>query len=285
MTSIGSGEFAFTDRDFQHIARTLYDETGIHLEQSKAMLVYSRLTKRLRLLGLENFRDYCELISATGNDELPSMCAALTTNVTRFFRENYHFDHLRSKVLPGLLAGARAGKKVRIWSAGCSSGEEPYSIALTILSLMPEARSYDIRILATDINPHVIEVGRAGRYPEADMGDVEAALRTKWMERVTVGGLQHLQLDEAVRGLVSFRPLNLMGNWPMSGPFQVMFCRNVVIYFDAPTQARMWSRMLPLLDTNGVLYIGHSERISGPAVSQMNCEATTTYRKMMRAVA
>jgi chemotaxis protein methyltransferase CheR len=213
------------------------------------------------------------------------MCAALTTNVTKFFREDHHFGHLRSQVLPRLLAAARAGGKVRIWSAGCSSGQEPYSVALTILSLMPEARSYDIRILATDINPHVLEVGKAGLYPEDEMSDVEPALRNKWMERVSVKGVPHFQLDEAVLGLVTFRQLNLMGRWPMRGPFQAIFCRNVVIYFDDATQARMWSRILPLLDQNGFLYIGHSERISGQATSQTNCEGTTTYRKAMRAVA
>jgi chemotaxis protein methyltransferase CheR len=285
MTSLVAGEFAFTGQDFEFIARTLYDETGIHLQKSKSTLVYSRLTKRLRALGLERFKDYCSLISRTGNDELPHMCAALTTNVTKFFREIHHFDHLRSKVLPGLLSAARAGRKVRIWSAGCSSGEEPYSVALTILSLLPEARSYDIRILATDINPHVIEVGKAGHYPEEEMGDVEPAMRNKWMERVTVKGASRYQLDDAVRGLVTFRQLNLMGNWPMRGPFQIILCRNVVIYFDDATQARIWDRIMPLLDQNGILYIGHSERISGQAVAQTHCEGTTTYRKTMKAVA
>lgn len=285
MTPTMSGEFPFTGQDFERIKRILYDETGIHLKESKSNLVYSRLTKRVRLLGLESFRDYCELISRTGNAELQHMCTALTTNVTAFFRESHHFDHLRSQVLPRLLPGAKAGRKVRIWSAGCSSGPEPYSIALTILSLMPEARSHDIKILATDINPHVLETGRAGRYPVDEMSGVEPALRNKWMERVSVNGVPHLQLDEAVLGLVTFRPLNLMGSWPMRGPFQAIFCRNVVIYFDEATQARMWSRILPLLDQSGVLYIGHSERITGPAASQTQADGTTTYRKTMRAVA
>lgn len=285
MSIVASSEFAFTQQDFDQIARTLYDETGITLEKSKANLVYSRLTKRLRALGIENFRDYCALVSGSDTAELARMCAALTTNVTRFFRENHHFEHLKTKVLPGLITAARAGKKIRIWSAGCSSGEEPYSIALTILSVLPEARSYDIRILATDINPHVIATGKAGVYPESEMGDVDPALRSKWMERVIVNGARHYKLDDAARGLVTFRPLNLMGAWPMSGPFQVMFCRNVVIYFDAPTQARIWSRMLPLLDQNGVLYIGHSERVTGAAVVQTLAEGTTTYRKRIAAAA
>lgn len=285
MTPTVSGEFAFTGQDFERIKRILYDETGIHLKESKSTLVYSRLTKRLRLLGLENFRDYCDMISRAGNDELQHMCTALTTNVTAFFRESHHFDHLRTQILPRLLAGARAGRKVRIWSAGCSSGQEPYSVALTILSLMPEARSYDIKILATDINPHVLAAGKAGHYPADEMAEVEPALRNKWTERISVNGVPHLQLDQAALGLVTFRPLNLMGGWPMKGPFNAIFCRNVVIYFDESTQARIWSRILPLLDQNGVLYIGHSERVTGPAASQTKAEGTTTYRKAMRAVA
>ena len=285
MSIVASSEFAFTQQDFDLIARTLYDETGITLDNSKATLVYSRLTKRLRVLGIESFRDYCSLVSDSGNEEHARMCAALTTNVTRFFRENHHFEHLKTKVLPGLISAARAGKKIRIWSAGCSSGEEPYSIALTILSILPAAREYDIRILATDINPHVIATGKAGLYPESEMSDVDSALRSKWMERVIVKGVKHYQLDNDVRSLISFRPLNLMGAWPMSGPFQVMFCRNVVIYFDAPTQARIWSRMLPLLDTNGVLYIGHSERVTGTALAQTQADGTTTYRKIIKAAA
>ena len=280
-----AGEFDFTAKDFQFIAKTLHDETGIALQESKSMLVYSRLAKRLRHLGLENFHDYCALISESGNAELPEMCAALTTNVTRFFRESHHFDHLREKVLPPLLAAARSGKKVRIWSAGCSSGEEPYSIALTILQLLPDARAYDIRILATDINTQVLETGRLGRYREQDMDDVAPALRNSWTERVIHNAVPHLQLDDAVMNLVSFKQLNLNENWPFRGPFQVIFCRNVVIYFDEATQSRLWGRMMTLLDPNGVLYIGHSERVSGVAITQTNCEATTTYRKTLRSVA
>lgn len=276
-TAVNSGEFAFTNEDFEFIARTLYDESGIHLQPSKSTLVYSRIAKRLRALGLESFRSYCELVgSHEGTEEKSRMLAALTTNVTRFFREPHHFDHLKSRVLPKLLKAARDGSRVRIWSAGCSSGQEPYSIALTILSLMPDARSYDIRILATDLNPHVIATGRKGLYPAEEIENVAPDLRNTWMEKLPGG----YQLDDAVRGLVTFRELNLMGKWPMRGPFNALFCRNVVIYFDEKTQSRMWLRMLPLLEPGGFLYIGHSERVTGPALSQLKMEGTTTYRRL-----
>ncbi len=285
MSSQSPGEFPYTSKDFEVIAATLYDETGIKLDKSKSQLAYSRLTKRLRLLGLESFKDYCALISQKGSQEHAHMCAALTTNVTRFFRESHHFDHFKKVELPKLITSAKAGKRVRIWSAGCSSGEEPYSIALTILSLLPDARAFDIKILATDFNPHVLAVGQAGRYPAEEMKDVPLDLRSKWMDPVLVDGTQCYQLDEAVLRLVTFKKLNLMEKWPMAGPFQIVFCRNVVIYFDDETQARIWARMMPVLDARGVLYIGHSERVSGQALSQTVCEATTTYRKNLRAAA
>jgi hypothetical protein len=165
---LGAGEFPFTDEDFGRIAVLLRRESGIHLRESKTALVYSRLTKRLRALRIDSFREYCKLLAAS-SDERVNMLAALTTNVTRFFREPHHFEHLKSNVLPPLLEAARRGVAVRLWSAGCSSGQEPYSIALTILSLMPEAASHDIRILATDIDPLMVAKGRKGVYGPTEL--------------------------------------------------------------------------------------------------------------------
>ena len=157
------GEFAFTEADFRRISAMVHGDAGIHLPDAKATLVYSRLAKRLRALGLTSFKDYCALVSASeGVDERQKMLAALTTNVTRFFREPHHFEHLKEKVLPPLLDAARRGAKVRIWSAACSSGQEPFSIAMTILSLMPDAGERDIKILATDIDPNMVAEGRSG---------------------------------------------------------------------------------------------------------------------------
>jgi chemotaxis protein methyltransferase CheR len=285
MNKVASGDFGFTPQDFEYICKTLYDETGIKMDQSKSNLVYSRLTKRLRALGLESFRDYCSLIAEDGSEEHAKMCSALTTNVTKFFREKHHFEHFKKFELPKLIALAKSGKKVRIWSAGCSSGEEPYSIALTILSKLPDARAYDIKILATDFNPNVLAVGIAGHYPADEMKDVERELREQWMDEINVDREKHLQLDDAVLRLVSFKQLNLMSTWPMKGTFHIIFCRNVVIYFDDQTQSRIWQRMMPLLDNSGMLYIGHSERVSGPATSQTHCEGTTAYRKILRSAA
>lgn len=271
------GEFPFTNDDFNAIARMLYDDAGIALSESKASLVYSRLAKRLRALGLESFRDYCRLVAGSqGLSERQNMLAALTTNVTRFFREPHHFEHLKAKVLPELVARARARGRVRLWSAGCSTGQEPYSIALTMLDLLPDAASYDVRILASDIDPNVVATGRNAIYSDEAVQPVPPALRDRWMVRVKDGGRDAWGCGEEMRRLVAFRELNLMGNWPMKGTFDVIFCRNVVIYFDEPTQARIWSRFAPLLNPGGRLYVGHSERVGD--LGRFETDGLTTYR-------
>jgi chemotaxis protein methyltransferase CheR len=273
------GEFLLTGADFRRIAETLHSDTGIHLPDSKMALVYSRLAKRLRALGLTSFREYCALIHThEGADERQKMIAALTTNVTRFFREPHHFEHLKQTVLPPLLDAARRGGRVRIWSAGCSSGQEPYSIALTILSLMPNAAEFDVKVLATDIDFNMIAEGKAGAYSDEALSSVPPPMRQRWFSS---GSRQSGKGSKAVpelRELVAFRELNLIGNWPMKGPFQAIFCRNVVIYFEEQTQAKIWSRFAPLLSPGSHLYIGHSERLAGPAAAAFASDGVTTYR-------
>ena len=269
------GEFAFTAEDFRRIAATLHAAAGIALPDSKATLVYSRLAKRLRALGLESFREYCALVSdADGLDERQRMIVALTTNVTRFFREPHHFEHLKTRLLPPLLAAAQRGAPVRIWSAGCSNGQEPYSIALTILSLMPETANHDIRILATDIDTQMLGEARAGLYSSAVMEPVPADLKTRWFQREG----DSWRAGEALQRLVTLNELNLMGEWPMRRKFQAIFCRNVLIYFEEETQARLFGRFLPLMTPEARLYIGHSERVCGAAASQLETDGVTIYR-------
>jgi chemotaxis protein methyltransferase CheR len=177
-----------------------------------------------------------------------------------------------------LLDAARRGGAVRIWSAACSSGQEPYSMALAILSLLPEAPSRDIKILATDIDPNVIEKGREGVYTPAELRDVPADVKRRWFTPAPARGEGNLRVADDLRSLVAFRPLNLIGAWPMRGPFHAIFCRNVVIYFEEATQSKLWSRFLPLLARGGCLYIGHSERVTGPALSGFDSVDITTYR-------
>jgi chemotaxis protein methyltransferase CheR len=208
------------------------------------------------------------------------MIAALTTNVTRFFREPHHFEHLRTAIIEPLAESARRGNRIRLWSAACSTGQEPYSMALTVLSVLPNAASLDVRILATDLNPHVVAHGKNGQYQKEELRDVPPNLRAKWFETAPGDSRGNtLKIADEVQSLVSFRQLNLMGSWPISGPFDAIFCRNVVIYFDRDTQSTIWNRLTRLLREQGALYIGHSERISGPAAALLSTDGITTYRK------
>jgi chemotaxis protein methyltransferase CheR len=276
---LATGEFAMSAADFKTISGIMMKEAGISLPEAKANLVYSRLAKRLRLLGLADFAQYCALVeggggAGAGAEERQAMIAALTTNVTRFFREPHHFEHLKTQLLPALL---QSRSKIRLWSSACSTGQEPYSIALTLLALAPEAASLDIRILATDIDPVVLATAQVGEYDAAALDAVPAALRGRWFSAVK-GEPGRFRIADAARGLIAFRKLNLIGHWPMQGSFQAIFCRNVVIYFEADTQEQIWTRMLPLLAPGGALYLGHSERVTGPAETELQSDGITIYR-------
>jgi chemotaxis protein methyltransferase CheR len=262
--SLVAGEFSLTAENFRRIAGFMRDQSGIHLPESKATLVYSRLAKRLRALGLSSFEEYCRLLaSPVGAEERMAMLAALTTNVTRFFREPHHFDHLRAHFTRCLSQAARAGARVRIWSSACSTGEEPYSIALTVLSVLPDAAQLDVRVLATDIDPVVVAKAARGVYRADAIAPVPAALRERYFEKVA-DDASAVRVSEDARALVSFKELNLIAEWPMRGKFDVIFCRNVVIYFEEATQNRIWSRFKGALSANGRLYVGHSERVDAP---------------------
>jgi chemotaxis protein methyltransferase CheR len=276
---LASGEYPLTRRDLTEIAAMIYADAGIYLNDTKASLVYSRLSKHIRNLGLRGFREYCALVSSPeGAAPRREMLSHLTTNFTRFFRENHHFEHLRDEVLPGLIARAKSGGRVRIWSAASSDGQEPYSIALTVMSLLPNAVDYDFRILATDIDPKILALARAGAYDENALETVSPAMRKQYFREVMIDGRRKFQIDDKVKKLVTYNELNLMAQWPFKGNFDVIFCRNVVIYFDEPTQTKIWSRFSSLLPVGGHLYIGHSERVTGDAKNLFDNIGITTYR-------
>jgi len=271
-------EFPFTYRDFSQIADIVQSDAGIALSDVKAPLVYSRLVRRLRALGVESFHQYCTLVARNEEGEREEMIAALTTNITRFFRENHHFEHFRNRVLPDLIPRARKGARLRFWSAGCSSGEEPYSLALSILALLPEAASFDIRILATDINRNVLEAAKIGLYGATALAPVEPDVRDRFfIPSGQEGGTTMWRAGPELRAMVAFRELNLIADWPMHQRYQAIFCRNVAIYFESSIRAAFWDRFASLLAPNGVLYIGHSERIT-TSKHRFKAEGNTTYR-------
>jgi chemotaxis protein methyltransferase CheR len=210
------------------------------------------------------------------------MVAAMTTNVTRFFREPHHFDHLQKSVLSRLAEEARGGMRVRLWSAGCSSGEEPYSIAIALLDVMPDAPDHDIRILATDIDPDVLNRAQAAVYRAGQVENIPAESRSKCLLPTKDAGEMAFCISDVARELVRFRELNLLDPWPMTGRFDVIFCRNVMIYFDEPTQNDIWLRFAEVLQPGGYLYIGHSERIAADRLP-FDLVGQTTYRLRSRA--
>jgi len=271
--------FTLSTEDFRRLSRLVHSESGIRLTEAKQSLVVSRLSRRLRSLGLANFGQYCALVEgAGGTEERGRMISSLTTNVTRFFREDHHFTQLRESVLPALIARARTGGRVRLWSAGCSTGEEPYSLGFTILDLCPEAERLDLRILASDIDPQVLETARTGRYSVQAGASVPPSLRSRFLRPAQSSGKQ-LEVAPAPRALISFRELNLLSQWPFRGRFDVIFCRNVVIYFDTSTQDTLWQRFAGALAPGGHLFIGHSERLSSAAGSLFRTAGVTSYTR------
>ena len=275
--AIVDGEFFFAEKDFDRIAALLRDTSGIYLPRAKATLVYSRLAKRLRKLQFKSFADYCDFVaSPEGEEEAIQMLAALTTNVTSFFREPHHFDHLRDRVLAPMHAKIKAGGRLRLWSSACSTGQEAYSIALTVLSVWPEANTLDIRILATDIDPNVVATAREGNYSAEAIAPIPAAQRDRWLKKAPGEfGEERWAVRPDLAKLISFKQLNLIGDWPMRGKFDAIFCRNVVIYFEEETQNRIWGRFRDYLAPEGRLYIGHSERVDS---TDFATDGLTVYR-------
>lgn len=273
----GQGELPFTTRDFERIAAFAYREFGLSLQASKKELVYSRLIKRLRALGLTGFQPYCDLLdSPEGKDEHEAIVSALTTNVTHFFRESHHFDLLANLAVKPRLQALRAGERLRIWSAGCSAGMEPYSIAMTLLDALPEAAQLNIRILATDVDPAILARAREARFSADEVRPIPDRMKSWALGPAEADGHR---IAPKVTQMVRFAELNLMQDWPVRGPFDAIFCRNVAIYFDKPTQARLWQRFAGLLAPGGLLFIGHSERLGGPAEPSFTSVGTTAYRK------
>jgi len=267
----------YTRADFDAIRFIVYDAAGIVLSPGKATLVYSRLAPLVRASASKTFAVYVARIQADAEERRRAV-GALTTNHTFFFRESHHFKHLAEFVRPMLL-NRTSGNAVRIWSAGCSSGEETWSIAMTLLGEdRAEGRCLarqDVAILASDIADHALVAAREGSYPLSSVETVPQSLRSNWI--VERDGQACIASEP--RALVSFRTLNLLGDWPMKRAFDVIFCRNVMIYFDQPTKERLTARLSDSLAPGGLLYIGHSERVTGAASASLSPVGSTIYRK------
>jgi len=249
-----------TPEHFARVAALVRHVAGIDLRPGKEGLVRSRLAGRMRALAVSSFDEYLDRVERDASGaELVQMLDVITTNKTSFFREAEHFRFLQDEILPAL--GRRPGG-LRIWSAGCSSGEEPYTTAIVLRESLPEPQFAAARILATDLSTRVLARAREATYPEELLSDVPPHLVRRHFVTVP-GGERLVRVADATRAGVRFARLNLMSSWPMQGPFDLILCRNVMIYFDKATQERLVDRFAALLAPGGHLFVGHSESLTG----------------------
>lgn len=270
-----SQEFELSDADFKVISKKIFDVSGIVIADQKKTMVYSRLVRRLRALKLDSFSDYIKLIEMN-TEEFTNFINSLTTNLTSFFRESHHFDFLKEH----LKNITKQKKSVRIWSAGCSAGMEPYSIAMVVMDIFGnELNEYDIKILATDIDTDILSKAKTGIYDISEKKNIPEPYFKKYCNNTTLGDDQKIGINPAIRKLVFFNQLNLLSEWPIKRKIDIIFCRNVIIYFDKNTQINLFKRFHQVLENSGVLFIGHSETIPG-SKEKFELIAKTTYKKL-----
>lgn len=249
-------------KDFERVRQIIYDYSGINLHEGKQALVRARLMKRIRKLGLSNFKEYLDIVeNDSNNEEFYSFVDVLTTNKTSFFREYQHFDFIRDKVIPDL-----NGRNVRWWSAGCSSGEEPVTMAINLLEEL-NSKSAPVKILATDLSRDMLLKAKKGVYNEEKMDGIPGYLRKRYFKEQEIGSFK---IHENIRKMITYGRLNLKAEWPFKHLFHVIMCRNVMIYFDRETQTRLVSRFYDQLEPGGYLFLGHSESINGKDIGFVN---------------
>jgi chemotaxis protein methyltransferase CheR len=255
-------EFAYTRGDFDFLRRLANERTGIVVSDDKFDMFYARLSRRVRKLGLGNFRDYCELVrqDASG-EEVLELVNAITTNLTAFFRENHHFEFLASQAVKEHLQRHPASHPLRVWSAGCSTGEEPYSIAMALCEALPAHRRGDLDILATDIDSNVLAKAAAAVYAADRVNGISKQRLQRWFLRGKGDNAGAVKLKPEIRRHIRFGKLNLMEQWRLGEPVDVIFCRNVIIYFGKEDKIRLMQKFADNLAGGGYLFIGHSESL------------------------
>ncbi len=256
--------YTITDHEFDLIRRLVYDESGINLTDNKKQLVIGRLGKRLRTLGLRTFKEYnAYLKDAGGEQEVTTLLDCISTNKTDFFREPGHFDFLRREFIPGFLNSGN-GKKLRIWSAACSTGEEPYSIAITLHESIAEIESYDVKMLASDISTKVLGAADRGVYESERLKPIPYNVMQRHFLIGSGNNKGRFKVKRHLRNMIVYRRINLMDeNYPISTRFDVIFFRNAMIYFDKPTQTEVIDKLSRYLKDGGYMFLGHSETLQG----------------------
>lgn len=257
--------------DFARIAQKVKYNTGIVLKDHKSVMVQARISRRLRELGYNDFTSYIDFLEGPqGQQEITNFCNAITTNLTSFFREPHHFDHFETELRT---LCSQHPSDVRVWSAGCSTGEEPHCISL--VAEFVARSSTNIKILATDLDTNVLATGRAGMYAIEKKNGIPAKYHS-FLKTVEIE--EHLSFEPSIRDKITFNRLNLLEPWPFKNKFDVIFCRNVLIYFDTRTKMQLVDRFADALRVGGVLYLGHSETILEEH-ARLASEGRTTYRK------
>ena len=254
-------DFNFTDRDFEKVRNLVKSHTGISLSNAKKDMVYSRLSRRLRNLGIDKFSDYCNLVEGGDDAELIKFTNAITTNLTAFFREDHHFQYLAKTLVPELIRKNQLDRRIRIWSAGCSTGEEPYSLAMTMKESMPSNETWDLKILATDLDSDVLQKASNGVYSSDRINGLSNNRKKRWFLNGKGDNEGTVRVRPELQEIITFKQLNLLQEWPTKGPFDFIFCRNVVIYFDKDTQKVLFDRYANVLKNDAHLFIGHSESL------------------------
>ena len=278
--SLVKKEFDFTDKHFNHIRDIVTEHSGIVLSDAKRDMIYSRLVRRLRKTGVSNFDDYCRLLENQDHEEFTYFSNAITTNLTSFFRENHHFEILAETVLPEIMERNRASKQIRVWSAGCSTGMETYSIAMVLKEVIPENQGWDVKILATDLDTEVLETASSGVYQQDRVTGVTDDRIDRWFMKGRGENSEKLKLSKELREMITFNQLNLLNPFPFKGPFDIIFCRNVVIYFDKATQKVLFDKFANIHANNSYLFIGHSETLYN-VTERYKLISNTVYKKVI----
>jgi chemotaxis protein methyltransferase CheR len=271
-----AGRESLTPVEFDFVRQLIREYAGIVIGENKRSMVQGRVTRRMRELGIRDVGEYLDYIRAAPEVERDGLASALTTNVTAFFREGHHFEYLLKEFLPSLRS--RALRKVRAWSAGCSSGEEAYSIAITLLEGMQSEPGWDLGVLATDLDFNMIRFAREGVYPTERVAKIPPEQLKRWFLKGGASQTGRVMVRPELKRMVRVMPLNLLEQWPMKGPFDVIFCRNVFIYFDREVKAKIVDRYADLLPVGGLLFIGHSENLHG-LTNRFELIGGTIYRK------
>ena len=272
-------EFDYTQADFDVLRALSNEYSGILVPDDKFDMFYSRLSKRVRLLGLSTFKEYCHYLKSQPEAEFTEFINAITTNLTAFFREKHHFDFVVQNILPDLVKRNAQDKQVKVWSAGCSSGEEPYSLAITLKENLPQG--WDIKILATDIDTNMLALAADGIYTTDRVVGMHEAQLQRWFQKGKGNHESKVRVKPELRQLITFKYLNLMQEWPMKGYFDFIFCRNVLIYFDKETKLKLAKRYASLLRDDSYLFIGHSESLH-QLDTQFALIGNTIYKKVSK---